>query len=106
MSVCPLMHSITQLKYSISTMTARPAIADKWVSYNNGAMHFSPKRRSPIFQSFTVGLPQLTCALYPIRLMVSVTHQRSRRRPLPRRLQRRRDGWLTSRPLAASGRMH
>jgi len=39
-------------------------MADKWVSYNNDAMHFSPKRRSPIFQSFTVRLPQLTCALY------------------------------------------
>jgi len=41
----------------VSAMTAWPAITDKWVSYNNDAMHFSPKRCSPILQSFTVGLP-------------------------------------------------
>ena len=61
---------VASFKYVISRMTAWPAITD---SYNNDVTHFSRKLRSPTsFPSFTVAAT-----------MVSVTHQRSRRRHSP-----------------------
>ena len=84
-------------------MTAWPAMADKWVSYNNDAMHFSPKRRSPIFQSFTVRLPQLTCALYRWSQLRISGHVDAL---LPAVYSVVVMAWPTSRPLAVSGHMH